>query len=79
MTNERSTDNGTQGRARGTWTVIVGGGAVALLAVGWFILSHFIIKTSAPDAVEESLGVAFALLVVASIIGAIGSSHQNHG
>jgi ribonuclease PH len=66
-------DQASNGDARGTRTAIVGGSVVALLAAGWFVLSHFVMDTSTPDAVGEALGVAFALLVVASVIGAVVS------
>jgi hypothetical protein len=62
-----------------TRTAIVGGVIVLALAVGWFVLSHFVMNTGAGDAVGEALGVAFALLVVASIFGAVGASRRNQG
>lgn len=57
----------------GRATLVVGGGLVALLAIGWFLMSHFVMNTTTADAVNEALGVAFGLLVFASIIGAFVS------
>jgi hypothetical protein len=42
-----------------------------VLTIGWFLLSHLVMQTSTPDAAGEAVGVALALLVVASIVGAI--------
>jgi hypothetical protein len=58
-------------------TLALGGGTVLLLAVGWFVLSHLVMGTTTGDAIGESLGVALALLVVASIVGAIRSGRGN--
>jgi len=60
-------------------TLTVGGVVVALLGAGWFILSHFVMGTTSPDAVGEALGVMLGLLVAASIAGAIVSGRGNHG
>jgi ABC-type bacteriocin/lantibiotic exporter with double-glycine peptidase domain len=60
-------------------TVVTGGLIIGLLGVGWFALSHFVMDTAVPDAIGESLGVAFALLVVVSIIGAVSSGGGRHG
>jgi hypothetical protein len=58
-------------RRLGTRTAVVGGVVILALAMGWFLLSHLAMDTSVGDAVGEALGVGLALLVVASIIGAI--------
>jgi hypothetical protein len=63
---------------RARLTLAVGGGAVLLLAVGWFVMSHLVMGTTTQDAVGEALGVGLALLVVASIVGAVVSSRGNH-
>jgi len=60
-------------------TLTVGGVVVALLGAGWFILSHFVMGTTSPDAVGEALGVMLGLLVAASIAGAIVSGRGSHG
>ena len=52
-------------------TAVIAGSVIVLLGVGWFLLSHLVMQTSTPDAMGEALGVALALLVVASIVGAI--------
>jgi hypothetical protein len=59
-------------------TLVVGGGTVLLLSVGWFVLSHQVMGTATGDAIGESVGVALSLLVVASIVGAILSGRGNH-
>ena len=61
----------------GTRTLLLGGGLVFLLGVGWFALSHLVMGTATGDAIGESLGVILALLIVASIIGAIRTNRRN--
>ena len=63
----------------GTRTLVVGGSVVGLLGVGWFALSHVVMGTATGDAVAEALGVVLALLVVASVVGAVRSSIHNRG
>lgn len=58
----------------GTRTLVLGGTIVALLGIGWFVLSHMVMGTPTVDAVVEALGVMLALLVVASIIGSVGGA-----
>jgi hypothetical protein len=58
---------------------VIGGTVIGALAAGWFVLSHFVMDTDTPDAVGEALGVAFALLVVVSIIGAVLTTRGTHG
>jgi hypothetical protein len=60
-------------------TAVVGGLVIGVLAAGWFVLSHFVMDTDTPDALGEALGVALALLVVVSIIGAVLTTRGNHG
>jgi hypothetical protein len=62
-----------------TRTLVVGGLVITSAGVGWFILSHLVMGTQTGDAVEESLGVVLALLVVASIAGAIISGRGKPG
>lgn len=60
-------------------TALVGAGVIGGLSLGWFALSHWMMGTSAADAVGEALGVALALLVVASVVGAVWSSRGRTG
>ncbi|MBX6750916.1 MAG: hypothetical protein IRY85_14795 [Micromonosporaceae bacterium] len=60
-----------------TRLLIVGGCVLAVLGVGWFVLSHVVMKTSAVDAVVEALGVMLALLVVASVVGSVTRAHRD--
>jgi hypothetical protein len=57
---------------------VLGGSVIAALGVGWFVMSHFVMKTATSDALGEAVGVIFALLVVASVIGAVASARGNH-
>jgi hypothetical protein len=61
----------------GTRTLLLGGSVVLLLGVGWFALSHLVMGTATGDAVGESLGVILALLIVASIFGAVRANRRN--
>jgi hypothetical protein len=54
-----------------TRTLVLGATVVGLLGIGWFVLSHVVMRTPTVDAVVEALGVMLALLVVASVIGAV--------
>ena len=75
-----TTDESPDGRERSQTQVLVTGGVcILVLAFGWFALSHFVMHTAVPDAIGEALGVAFALLVVASFLGAVLSSQGRHG
>jgi hypothetical protein len=58
------------------WRVTAGAVAVAVLAVGWFLLSHFVMGTDAADAVGEALGAGLGLLVALSVIGAIVAARR---
>ena len=58
---------------------VVGGAVVVLLGLGWFALSRSVMGTPVVDAVVEALGVILALLVVASIVGAVLRSRGSHG
>ena len=53
------------------FTLTIGALIIASLGVGWFVLSHVVMKTDIPDAVGESVGVVLALAVVASIAGSV--------
>jgi hypothetical protein len=58
---------------------VIGGLVILGLAFGWFALSHFVMDTATSDAIGEAFGVAFALLVVVSAIGAVRSARGSHG
>jgi cation transporter-like permease len=62
-----------------TRTLVVGGGIIALLGAGWFVLSHVVMDTDIADALGEALGVVLALAVVASIAGAVLSGRGKPG
>jgi hypothetical protein len=59
-----------------TRTLVFGGAILALLGVGWFALSHLVMGTATVAAVGESLGVVLALLVVASVVGAVRANRR---
>jgi hypothetical protein len=67
MTTDEAGDGGTR-------TLVLGGTVVALLGIGWFVLSHVVMGTPTVDAVVEALGVMLALLVVASVIGSVAGA-----
>ena len=53
-----------------TRCLVVGGVVIGLLGAGWFVLSHFVMDTAAPDAIGEALGVMLGVLVLVSVVGA---------
>jgi hypothetical protein len=57
--------SGTHDPAR---IAVLGGALVLLLASGWFVLSWRVAHNPAGDAFDEALGVAFAVLIVVSIV-----------
>jgi hypothetical protein len=79
MTDEVPEQPGRPDGEGSTRTVVVGGLVILGLAVGWFVLSHFVMDTATSDAIGEAFGVAFALLVVVSVIGAVRSARGSHG
>jgi predicted lipid-binding transport protein (Tim44 family) len=60
-----------------TRVLVLGGGVIAVLGIGWFVLSHVVMKTPVVDAIVEALGVMLALLVVASVIGSVVRAHRD--
>ncbi len=68
---ERQVGHGTGGVAdrflAGMLVIIV------VLAGAWFLLSWRVMGSSIPDALGESVGVAFGLLIVVSVVGAARS------
>jgi hypothetical protein len=62
--------------ARDSRTLVVGGSALAVLGVGWFMLSHVVMGTAGGDALVEALGVVLAVLVLASVVGAVRESRH---
>jgi hypothetical protein len=63
-------------RGSGGWRTIAGVVVVVALAGGWFALSSTVMHTAVTDALGEAAGVAFALLVVVSVIGAIVNARR---
>jgi hypothetical protein len=63
-------------RGSGGWRTIAGVVVIVALAGGWFALSSTAFHTATTDALGEAAGVAFALLVVVSIIGAIRNARR---
>jgi hypothetical protein len=53
------------------WPVVLGATVLAGLGVGWYALSRMVMHTTSADAAGEALGVALALLIVVSVVGAI--------
>jgi hypothetical protein len=51
-----------------TRTAVLGAVAIALIASGWFLLSWRVAHNPAGDAFDESLGVAFAVLIVVALL-----------
>jgi len=60
----------------GGWRVTAGFLGILLLAGGWFLLSWRVQHSAVTDALGEAAGVAFALLVVVSVVGAIMSGRR---
>ena len=60
----------------GAWRVTAGSVAILVLAGGWFLLSSTVMHTAVVDALGEAAGVAFALLVVVSVVGAVLGSRR---
>ncbi len=69
----RLPDSGRSGRA-----TVIGGVLIVALAIGWFALSHVVLGTPIVEAIEESFGVAFGLLLLVSVVGAIMTARKNH-
>jgi hypothetical protein len=67
------------GNKSGAATLVVGGSVVALLGAGWFVLSHVVMHTPTPDAAAEAVGVILALLILASLLGAVVSGREKSG
>jgi hypothetical protein len=58
-------------------TLVVGGSVLALIAVGWFVLSHVVLGTDSVDALVEALGVVLGLLIAASVVGAVWANRRD--
>jgi hypothetical protein len=65
----------TSGTDDQTRTVVLGAVFIALIASGWFVLSWRVAHNPAGDAFDESLGVAFAVLIVVALLR--GFLHRN--
>jgi hypothetical protein len=50
--------------------LLLGATVIAMLGVGWFLLSWRVAHNPAGDAFSETLGIVFMLLIVGSVIGA---------
>ncbi|WP_034590883.1 hypothetical protein [Hamadaea tsunoensis] len=48
-------------------------------AAGWFFLARLVMDEGVGDAVNESVGVAFGLLIVVSVVGAIRKARSAGG
>jgi hypothetical protein len=59
------------GRDSGQRTLVIGGSIIGAIGIGWFVLSHVMLRATSSDAVVEALGVMLALTIVASVIGAV--------
>jgi hypothetical protein len=70
-----SVDPGARAYRAAVW----GGAAIVLLGAGWFLLAHYVMGETVRDATGESLGVMLALLLVASVIGAVRSGRGRPG
>lgn len=57
-------------------TAVVAGGGVAVLLVAWFFVAWLVLEQNVVDAVGESVGSAFAILFLVSLVGAF---RRNHG
>ena len=80
MTGDPHNDPGpAPGPRRASSAPVVGAVLIALLGGGWFTLSRVVMDTAVSDAIAEAVGVVLALLVVASIIGAVASSRGRGG
>jgi hypothetical protein len=62
---------GAGGSARSVLPAIAAGVVILTLSAGWFVMSKFAEGTPSGDAFSESVGVAFGLLIVASVVGAV--------
>ena len=51
--------------------LLIGGSAMTVLGLGWFVLSHVVMRTAIADAAVEALGVVLAVLVLVSLVAAL--------
>lgn len=54
-----------------TWRTVVAALALVVLVAGWFFMSWKVMHTPPVEAAGEALGVAFGLLILVSVIGAL--------
>lgn len=57
-------------------TAIVAGTLVAVLLVAWFFVAWLVLDRNVVDALGESIGSAFAILVLVSLVGAFRRSRK---
>jgi hypothetical protein len=55
---------------------VAGYATVAVLLVGWFLFGALVLRQGVVDSAGESLGTAFALLLVVSIVGTVRRSRR---
>jgi purine-cytosine permease-like protein len=55
----------------GTRAVVIGSVLIALTASGWFVLSWRVAHNPAGDAFDQSLGVAFGILILLSVVRSV--------
>lgn len=60
-----------------TRAIVAGITLLALLGVGWFVMSWRVMHTPPSDAGGEAVGVVLALLIVVSVIGAIRGRNRS--
>lgn len=56
---------------RDAWRAVLVALVLAVLAAGWFLMSWTVMHTPPVEAVGEALGVAFGLLILVSVVGAV--------
>lgn len=73
MNDEASASSGTQRVSRAT---VVWYSTLTVLLVGWFFFAWLVLGLNPVDAAGESLGTAFALLLIVSVIGTVRGSRR---
>lgn len=56
---------------RDTWRAALVALVLVALATGWFLMSWTVMHTPPVEALGEALGVAFGLLILVSVVGAV--------
>jgi hypothetical protein len=77
MTTDNEAERGGSDGNIVTWRFVAGVITILILATGWYVLSNRVMGTKPGDAVGEALGVAFALLLVGSVLATmLGQSRR---